>query len=593
MFNKLIRTTLSAGTLVAVAAAGGHPLGSRPQAQAQPLVVRVDFQAVTEDGRPVTNLEPGEVTIRIAGKPRDVRALELIETATDAPAPAGPAKPPFATNVEAAAGRTLLLVLDDESVEIGREQGLRRGLTRILDGLAPGDKVGLYSVRRTGAVNIPPTTEHGAVRKAIDALQGQGGKEDVQDFRCRTVTTLQQLQSIIEAASGNTPTTIAFFSAAMMQPSDEVAQLRFEGNSDLCRLAPRNFEALAGSVAGSRAQVYVVHVPEGTTRSAADSAHGIESVSGVVGGETLRLTGDGEALAQRILGETAAYYVATVAADPSDKSGTPQRMEVRVNRVGVRARARAHVTPSRLAGAPAAGRGSKTAPRDMIRTASEFRDLPLRAAAYESRNSGDDKIRVVVLFEPDGQPATLTSAMIGLYSLQGKLIAQWSSQESDLAAMPVRAALVAPKGEYRLRVAAVDSNGRSGSVDQQIHAELESAGPLTMSTPLLGPAPAGGDFAPKLLFTSQDDAVVSYVELYSVPKGATVTATLELAPSEDAPAIGTTDAQVRPAGQGGLIVVGGFSIETLEPGDYAVRTVVSIDGQPAGRAVSTMRKSGT
>jgi hypothetical protein len=590
MWNNLCRTILTAGTLLAVAALSSGPFGGTLGAQA-PSAVRIDFQAITEDGRPVTNLEPADVTIRIAGRPREVQSLDLVEVAAGEPGPVGPAKPPFATNASAAGGRTLLLVVDDDSMELGREQGFKRALGSILDGLTPGDRVGLYSVRRTGGVNIAPTTEHVAVRKAVDALQGQGGKENIQDFRCRTVLVLQQLQSIIEGATGSTPTTIAFFSAAMMQPSDEVVQLKFEGDSDLCRLAPRNFEVLSAAVAGSRAQVYVVHVPEGTTRGLTESAHGIESVSGVVGADTLRLTGDGEVLVRRILGETAAYYVATVPADPSDKSATPQRMEVRVNRDGVKVRARANITPIRLAGAAPAGRGARTSPRDMIRTADAFRDLPLRAAAYEARNP-DDKIRLVVLFEPDGAPAEISSAMIGLYSPEGKLIAQWSSQDADLASMPARAALVAPPGDYRMRVAAVDSNGRSGAVDQQVQAKLDTAGPITMSSPLLGPAPASGGFAPKLLFTPDDNAVVSYVELYSVPKGANVTATLELAPSEDAPALGTTDAQVRPGGANALIVVGGFSIETLEPGDYAVRTVISVDGKPVGRAVSTMRKTG-
>jgi hypothetical protein len=594
MLNNLFRTTLAAGA-IALVTAGTEPFGRTLDAQAQPSVIRIDFQAVTEDGRPVTNLEPGDVTIRIAGKPRDVRSLDLVEAAGGEPGPAGPARPPFETNVAAAGGRTLLLVIDDESMELGREQGLKRALGTILDGLSPGDQVGLFGVRRTGGVKIAPTTNHAAVRTAVESLQGQGGKENDEEFRCRTVVTLQQLQSLIEGATGDTPTTIAFFSASLMQPGEAIVQLGMKddtGASGRCLLTTQNFEQLSAAVAGSRAQLYVAHVAEGTTRSVSDAAAGVESVSGVMGGETLRLSGDGAVLAQRIVGETAAYYTATVPADSSDKSATPQRLEIRVNREGVRVRSRANITPNRLAGDAPARRGTKTSPRDMIRTAAEFRDLPLRAAAYESRNP-DDQIRLVVLFEPDREPAKITSAMIGLFSPEGKLVAQWSSQDADLASTPMRAALVVHEGEYRMRVAAVDSQGRSGAVDQQVRAALDAAGPLTMSSPLLGPVPASGGFSPKLLFTAADDAVVSYMELYSIPKGANVTATLELARSEDAPALGSTDAQVRPAGEGGATVVGGFSIDTLEPGDYVVRTVISIDGTPVGHAVSTMRKTGT
>jgi hypothetical protein len=496
-----------------------------------------------------------------------------------------------------------LIVVDDDSVEVGREQGLKRALASILDGLSPlaGDRVGLVSTRTTGGANLAPTTDHAAVQQAIDGFRGYSGTESRQDYQCRTLESLRRLESAIASASGETPTTVAFFSAALMQPSDEAAKMLTkeyaDGRdipSDLCHPpTPRNFDAVSTALARSRAQVYVAHVAEGTTRSQSEAAFGVESLAGVLGVQTLRLTGDGEAVAGRILGETTAYYMATVAGEPADKNTAPQRLEIRVEREGVQVRARNHITPSRLAGAAPAGRGGKTSPRDMIRTADEFRDLPLRAAAYESRNPGDDKVRLVVLFEPDGDPTKITSAMIGLYSPEGKLVAQWSSQDADLAAMPVRAALVAARGEYRLRVAAVDAKGRSGTVDQQVKAELETAGAITMSSPLLGPVPASGGFAPKLLFTAKDDAVVSYVELYGVPQGANVTATLELAASEDGPALGTTDAQVRPAGGDALSVVGGFSIDTLEPGDYSVRTVISVDGQPAGRAVSTMRKTGT
>ena len=39
------------------------------------------------------------------------------------------------------------------------------------------------------------------------------------------------------------------------------------------------------------------------------------------------------------------------------------------------------------------------------------------------------------------------------------------------------------------------------------------------------------------------------------------------------------------------IAFGGFSIATLEPGDYQMRAVVSLDGKPVGKVVRTLRKS--
>ena len=38
------------------------------------------------------------------------------------------------------------------------------------------------------------------------------------------------------------------------------------------------------------------------------------------------------------------------------------------------------------------------------------------------------------------------------------------------------------------------------------------------------------------------------------------------------------------------VVFGGFSIATLEPGDYLMRAIVSIDGKVAGTVSGTLRK---
>jgi hypothetical protein len=85
---------------------------------------------------------------------------------------------------------------------------------------------------------------------------------------------------------------------------------------------------------------------------------------------------------------------------------------------------------------------------------------------------------------------------------------------------------------------------------------------------------------------------MGYLELYGVPKGAQVTAAIEIAPSDDAPAIGTTGATVQPANADDMrIVVGGFSITGLQPGDWVMRFVISMDGKVIGTASRTLRKA--
>ena len=117
-----------------------------------------------------------------------------------------------------------------------------------------------------------------------------------------------------------------------------------------------------------------------------------------------------------------------------------------------------------------------------------------------------------------------------------------------------------------------------------------------MSTPLIGlpPSQASPSFTPKLVFRPGDMGVLSYVELYGVAKGAAnLTARLELATSEDGPALGSSDGQVRPGpAEDVRLVLGGFGLDTIQPGDYVVRTILLQDGKEVGRAMSTMRKEG-
>lgn len=472
------------------------PIGGSHVAQAQAPaggVVKVDFRALGADGQPITDLKPSEVTLKVAGKAREVRSLDLVAVgvgATGAAAPT-PANPPYATNAQAAnAPRTLLLVIDDESVNPGREQSLVGLLGRLAAGTGANDRVGLLSVRR-GGVNLPPSTNRLGLQAAVDALKGQSSSETPEAFKCRTQVTLQALDSILASAPADSPTTVVFMSASLSQPSEAMARMRspsdLENRSDLCRLTAEDFERVGAAAAGSRAQLYVVQLMDGTTMSPSEAGPGIENIAGVTGTQTLRLTASGDTVSERILREMAGSYALS--------------------------------------------------------------------------------------FAPDG-----------------KLTAQWTARNEDFGRSPVTAALTAAPGTYRMRVAAVDSTGRGGTADYTLDAELAQAGPLQLSTLVVG-SPKAGSFAPQLHFGSQDPAGAGYLEIYGVPKGGAVTVTLEIAPSEDAPAIGNVPAQVVPGDSEDMRrAVGGFSIENLAPGDHVMRAIVSVDGKPVGRVVRTLRK---
>jgi hypothetical protein len=154
----------------------------------------------------------------------------------------------------------------------------------------------------------------------------------------------------------------------------------------------------------------------------------------------------------------------------------------------------------------------------------------------------------------------------------------------------VMSAVTVAPGTYRLRVAAVDSNGRVGTVDSELHAEFVRADPLRLSTPILGAA-RNGNFAPKLQFDKSDEAAVALFEIYGGDKSSAITAEIQISESADGPALATVPATVSVGNAGDLrIAYGGFSIGPLKPGDYQVRAVVSLGGKPVGKVTRTLRK---
>jgi hypothetical protein len=262
-------------------------------------------------------------------------------------------------------------------------------------------------------------------------------------------------------------------------------------------------------------------------------------------------------------------------------------LSVKVNRpdVEVLSRPRVAIPPAR-----GSKRGAKAAsPRDMLRVGDLYRDLPLRAGAYISREGSADKARVVIMVEPMEATASLKAAAVGLYDEKGKLVVQATADQESLARTPPMIAAVAKMGTYRMRVAATDAAGRAGAVDSVLDVKLIGDGPLTLSSLVLGVAEEGR-FAGRMQFYDEPTAV-AYLEIYGVPKGE-LSAELQLAGLEGGP----------PAVRGAMritgepsedqhVALGGIPIGALPPGDLVVRAIVSLDGVPVGAVTRTLRKA--
>ena len=574
-------------TIAAVSAAGRSALLS---AEAGGPPVAIDFRAALDDGRPVLDLKREDVTLKVNGKPREIRSLQLVQFGGPAAITVGPSMPvPYGSNVAADAGREVLFAIEDQSIVAGNEQPVKDAVKQIVSGLSANDRIGLVPVTTT-APNLAPTRDRDSVAAAVTGLVGHANATD--DAVCRTKTTLAALSDRFKNTSTGAATTLVFFSSGLTPPTGGTTAMlgrRTGAGADTCSVTTQDFTNVGNAAVASNLNFYVLYVTGSAvttsrTSSGNDMLTGVQSLAGQSGAQTIMLSGNNDAALQRIPRDTSAYYVATFEPDASERTGAASHVELRVGRDGVKVRARSEVAVAKSSGAMTT--------KDMTRVLTVFRDLPLRATGYVKRNPGDDKmVQVLAIVEPAEPSTKLTAATVALFDEKGKLAAQFTAQPSELSSGSLRTPLPVPPGIYRMRVAATDASGRAGTVDYPVHAELAAAAPLKLSSLILGttdPPP----FMPRMLFGPSQAQAIGVLEINGVAKGAGLVVSLELAATPDGPAMGTAETTVQAgAVEDQRLAFGGFPISSLAPGDYVMRALVSVNGKSAGRVIQTLRKT--
>jgi hypothetical protein len=588
-----LRTSLAALAFV-------FPLAfAQPGAEAQPgSLLLVDVRATAGDGKPVLDLKPEHLALKVNGQARPIRSLELLRfarqpgTGEAAPPPASfPA--PFASNEFAAVGRDVYLVFEDESISPANDEAPRQAALRLVDLLEPRDRVAVATVPR-GGLNVGLTADRERVRAALGQRLGRAARaESADDLACRTRRTLESLMAIYDGVWSGPAATVVFFSSGVMPPTHElesVSAARLAGTQTLCPVRPEEYQAVGKAARASRANTYVVYLIDGAvTGSGANRPDGLESVAGVTDGGFISLGRDNTAIVAPVAAATTASYVLTFDAAPSDRVGKLLRVDVKTTREDVKLRSPTElVVPDRRG--RLGSRANASSAREMLRVGQPFLDLPLRAVTYASRNAEDDRVKLVVLFETPDPAARLASAVTGAFDAKGALKAQSTADADDLRVSPVMSVVAVPAGPYRVRVAATDASGRGGTVDLDVKASLSPAGPFTLSTLVLG-AFGGAAFQPRLEFGSEP-AAVAYLEMYGRPEKAAVSVSFELTAPDAEKALATADGRVRPTSLDDLrLVTGELPIGGLAPGDYLVRAVVTVDGKEVARVERTLRKN--
>jgi hypothetical protein len=554
---------------------------------------------VSRDGTPVEDLTVAEVTVRIGGRVRPVRTLQLISTPPAATDSLDRLPLPYGTNAGSDRGRALVLAIDTDSFRPGRETPLRDAVDLLIRGLSPRDRLALVTMPY-GGIKVPFTTDHERVRRAFSPIVGNAPPSETGSaLACRTRETLEELSAFLDTLGiRDEPAIVMFVTSGLAAPRHDAPLTVAPG---MCELRPELFQGVGVTAGAARTHFYVIqpgdafgHAPVLQRENIAGAGYlgsdnpieGIEHLAGVTGGKMLHLTGSAETALGRVLRESAVHYLAGIEADRADASGRSQQLDVRVTRPGVEVRTRPHISFPRPD--PPLGRPVDPSPRDMLAVPAVFRDLPLRATAFVSPEPDSGTMRIMTAAEPVEPGVQIAALMAALIDAEGRPVSHWVATAEELKRVPIVGAMPASPGAYRLRVAAVDATGRGGSVDYDFEADTPSSGPLKLSSLALGLWRDGG-FVPKLQFGAEPVAI-GYLELYGGTAGMPVNASLEIARTLNGPALLAVPLAIRVSGENRYIARGAVAIAALEPGDYIVRAHVALEGHPMTRVVRTLRK---
>jgi VWFA-related protein len=133
-------------------------------------IVSVDVNVIDRNGRPVRDLAAGDFTLTVDGRPRKIASAQFVSVTAPAIVPEPPPAD-YSTNVGAAAGRLIVIVVDRGNIAPVRSKDVLAAAAKFVSRLGPLDRVALFSIPSGAAVDF--TTDRDAVTSALQRMDGQ------------------------------------------------------------------------------------------------------------------------------------------------------------------------------------------------------------------------------------------------------------------------------------------------------------------------------------------------------------------------------------------------------------------------------------
>ena len=325
-------------------------LTQQPQFRGGVELVTVNVRVMGSDGAALLGLGRDDFELKVDGKSRPIKSMQLVRAAASSNPSSGPTSvPPSQTpGVEhRTLGRTLILVFDHEDIRPSNEHAAVLGATKMLDQLDPGDRVAVITLPN-GRIEANLTSDFGEVKRALSRLVGRNndlpGGILSPGAGCPLLSLLDLLRGL---RSVEGPKAIVFVSEGF-GCSGRTIRERLDN--------PRDPEDLASLAAATLSEFYVVQpnnamlidasrklptgLPDADVQNRDKATDTLEDIAGVTGGDLFRLSGTADAVFERVVRETGAYYELAFEPLASERNGKDHSIGVKVNRPKVTVRAR-------------------------------------------------------------------------------------------------------------------------------------------------------------------------------------------------------------------------------------------------------------
>ena len=252
---------------------------------------------------------------------------------------------------------------------------------------------------------------------------------------------------------------------------------------------------------------------------------GLDTLAARSRGSLFRVVTNPEYVFERLKNELSGHYMLGVEPLERDRDGRPHQIRVEVGRKNVQVRARRQVqytklTPNNWSRDVMMGR--------VLQSPSPNTELPMRVSTYTFRDADPNKVKLILAAEidPESMEKQLDLAIgFAVFDQLGKAVA--SGQERKIYSansdLPIRyeLAVAVDPGTYRVRLAAIDTAGKSGSVERDVPAfgmasQEFAVGDLILSSVRDG---RGNDLRAPVVLQVGDGQLATYTELYTNKPG--------------------------------------------------------------------------